>query len=269
MKLKVSHLFFVVIILILISSCAGNRKTGRLSFISIDEEISIGKELALQATQRLRLVRNQEISQFFNAMAQEIGAVSDWSGLNYHVYVINEPDLNHFSLPGGHIYIFRGLIESAESASEVAVAIAHEIAHIAARDGVERMSAKYGYALAAQSVLGQNPEIAVQIIANLYSKDTILDYPKEAEKAADRKSIKYAWKANYDPAGLVFLLLKMRQVEAESPQKLVLLLKTHPSIISRYRDVNNELESVPEKDSLRKDVPEFSNIKKLLSKIPY
>lgn len=269
MKQKIFYLFFALMTLVTIFSCAGNRKTGKLYFISIDEELAIGKELALEATQRLRLVRNQEISQFFNNMAQEIGAVSDWSGLTYKVYIINEPDLNHFSLPGGHIYLFRGLIEAAQNANEIAVAIAHEIAHIAARDGVERMSAKYGYALAAQSVIGRNPEIAVQIIANLYSLDTILDYPKEAERAADRKSIKYAWKANYDPAGLVFLLLKMRQVESESPQKLALLLKTHPSIISRYRDVNNELEGVPNKESLRKDVPEFSNIKKLLSKIPY
>ncbi|MBN2355365.1 M48 family metalloprotease [candidate division KSB1 bacterium] len=269
MKARLEHIVFGVVSFCFLLSCAGSRKTGKLAFVSIDEEIALGQEFAIQAMQRLKLVRNQEITEFLNRMAHEIGAVSDWSGLEYNVYLVNEPDINHFSLPGGHIYIFRGLIEAAETASEVASAIAHEIAHIAARDGVDRMSHKYGYALAAQSVVGQNPEIPRQIIANLYSRDTILDYSKEAEKQADRKCIKYAWKANYDPAGLVFLLLKVRQAEEESPQKVSLLLKTHPATSGRYRSVNNELDSVPDRASLRKDLPEFSAIKNLLRKIPY
>lgn len=267
-----SHLIIVIYILfacLQFYGCASNQKTGKLSFVSIDEEIAMGKEFAFHAPQRFKIIRNQEITTFLNQIAQEIGVQSDWSGLRYTVYLINEPDINHFSLPGGNIYIYRGLVEICISASEVAAAIAHEIAHSAARNSVERMAAKYGYALAAQSVMGQNPEIPSQIITNLYSRDTILDYSKKAEQEADRNGIKYAWKANYDPTGMIYLLIKTRQIEQQNPAKVSLLLKIHPSTISRYRIVNNELKYFASNDSLRKDLAEFSRIKELLSKIPY
>jgi len=259
----------ILLISLAVLNCAGSRKTGRLAFVSLDEELAMGKEFASQAAQQFPLVQDPEIDAFLNKIAQEIGAQSDWSGLKYTVHLVNEPDLNHFSLPGGHIYLYRGVVENATNASEVAAVIAHEIAHLAARDGVERMAQKYGYALAAQSVMGENPEIPSQIVANLYTPNTILDYPKKAEQEADRKSAIYAWKADYDPAGLLLFLLKIRQMKHQSPSRVALLTKTHPSAPARYRSVNNEIERLNLKESIRADLPEFAVIKERLKKIPY
>lgn len=254
---------------LMLLSCAGSGQRGKLSFVSIDEEIALGKSLASQASNQLKLIRNQAVTQFFNQIAAEIGAQSDWSGLTYSVNIVNEPDLNHFSLPGGHIYIFRGLIDSAATASEIATLIAHEIAHIATRDGVQRLGAKYAYAFAAQSVVGDNPEIAVQIVSQLYSDGTILDYPKEREFNADKIAIKYAWKANYDPDGLLEILEKIRMAQMYTPEKVSLLLLTHPSTTLRYKRARMEIADIPRKSSLQKDLPDFQTIKQTLSRIPY
>jgi len=270
-KHKQPGVFYIGILLTIafFLACAGNKpKTNRLTFVSEEEELRLGNELSTQVQKQLRIIRNQEISAFFNQIAKEIAAQSDWTALPYKVYIVNEPDYNHFSLPGGSIFIFRGLIELANNASEIALIIAHEIAHLSARDGVDRLAEKYAFAFAAQSVIGENPEIAYQIVSNLYSDGTILDYPREKEYLADQRAIKYAWKANYDPNGLLDIMEKLRAAQETEPQKVTLLNLTHPSIVSRYKRARVEISKAPHKSSLRKDLPEFKNIKNLLSRIP-
>jgi beta-barrel assembly-enhancing protease len=267
-KQKAQSLFLAAAALTILS-CAANRNAGRLAFVSIDEEIALGKEVSVQAGQILKIVRNQEVGRYLDQMAAEIGAQSLWSGLTYSVHVVNEPDLNHFSMPGGQIFLFRGLIETLGSSEQVAAVIAHEIAHIAARDGVERLSSKYGWAVAAQSVVGQNPEIARQLITNLYTKDTILDYPKPVECAADRKCSTYLWKANYDPNGLLEMLHTLRLAESGQPMLVSLLRKTHASASSRYRYVSKEVKSFEIAPEMTHPLADFLRIKEILAKIPY
>ncbi len=263
--LFVGMLFLFAIII----SCASHSpQTNKLAFVSEEEELSLGKRLQVQAVKQLKIIRNQEISSFFNKIAADIGAQSDWKALPYQVFIVNEPDLNHFSLPGGSIFVFRGIIDISDTASEVALIIAHEIAHLVARDGVDRLSAKYAFAFAAQSVIGENPEIPYQIISNLYSDGTILDYPEKNEYLADERAIKYAWKANYDPSALLTIMEKIRDTQEVDPEKVALLNLTHPSIVKRYKRARVEVMEAPYKTSLRKDLPDFKNIKNLLSRIP-
>ena len=247
---------------------SAQKKTGTLAFISVDEELELSKSLSFEASRQLKLLRNQTVLNYFNQIGREIGLQSDWNGLTYTVNILNEPDLNHFSLPGGKIFIYRGIIDSSETASEVALIIAHEIAHIAARNGVHRVAQKYGYAFAAQSLIGEIPEIASQIISQLYSEGSILDYPADDEYLADQKAIKYAWKANYDPSGLLQILKKIRETESTSREKTLLLNKTHPSTSSRYKKARMEVIRAPQKDSLRKNLDDFILIKELMQKIP-
>ena len=269
MKRSSRWLLLPIAAALVLLACAGSRDTGTLAFISIEEEIALGKEVSVQAGQILRIVRNQEVGAYLNQIASEIGLQSHWSGLRYTVHVINEPDLNHFSMPGGQIFLYRGMIETLASTDQLAAVIAHEIAHIAARDGIERLSAKYGWAVAAQSVIGQNPEIARQLFLNLYTKDTILDYPKPVEREADRKCATYLSKADFDPKGLSEMLRILRQAEANHPSLVRLLRKTHASSSSRYRYVNIDIKSLPPPSATGHSQADFLRIKELLAKIPY
>jgi beta-barrel assembly-enhancing protease len=254
---------------LLLMECAGNRNAGKLSFISIQEELNMGQEFAAQAAQKLKIIRNQQISDYFTEIGKAIGSQSDWSGLVYKIYIVNSPDVNHFSLPGGNIYIFRGLIEASDSLDEVALAIAHEIGHICSRDGVERLAAKYGYAFAAQSVVGSNPEIPGQIVDNLYRAGTILDYSKESEYRADLQAIKFAQKAGYDAHGWLLFLQTLKELQVKNSAKLNLLLTTHPSITARLRRVRKELQKTPQMQQLVRNTPQYQKIKTLLQRIPY
>jgi beta-barrel assembly-enhancing protease len=253
---------------ILFLSCAAGQKTGTLSFVTLDEEMTLGREITIQTPKLLRVIRNQEITLFFNQLVKEIGAASDWKGLDYTVFIINESDINHFSLPGGEIYLYRGLIEKTESAGEVAAVLAHEIAHVGRRDAVNRLAVKYSYAFAAQTVIGQNPELAVQILNNLFTQETILDYPGKAEYLADALAVKYMWNANYDPNSLITLLQKIRFCEKETGRTVALLQRTHPTLSNRSYRIRKELANVPYHEGLRKDLAEFKRIQEQLLRIP-
>jgi len=267
-KIKRHYLNRIWIIFILIIhnflGCAGNSSQNKLDFVTIEEEMSLGKELVNESKKQLPLIQNPEITSFFELIANEIGKNSDWKGITYSVYVVDLPDFNHFSLPGGSIYLFRGLLELTSSAHEVALVIAHEIAHIASRDAVDRISEKYTFSFAAQSVIGYNPEIAKQIVESLYATGTILDYPEENELLADVKAIQYAWKTNFDPTGLIKVLEKIRTAEKESPELTSLLDYTHPPATTRFKAIQPEISNLLGQNNLIKDLPEFDRIKELL-----
>ncbi|MBN1542259.1 M48 family metalloprotease, partial [candidate division KSB1 bacterium] len=254
-------------LLITLACSGGKRQKNTLSFVSFDEELRLGEQLASQARVILPLVRNQEILTFLDSLACELGRVSDWDGLAYRVYLVNKPDYNHFSLPGGHIFLFRGLLERCRSIDQIAVVIAHEIAHVAHRHSVGRLSEKYAFSFAAQSVIGENPEIAAEIINSLYAEGTILDYPEEWEHLADEKALEYTWKADYNPAGLVQVLEHGIDLQLNNPENVELLNRTHPSASSRLKRVRMHLALIPAKANLRTESAEFDRIQEVLKKI--
>lgn len=263
---------FILLTFLILAGCAGTKsnETDTLKFITIDEELRLGEELFSFTIKHLEIVRNSQLNTFLNDMANKISAVSHWAGLEYSVFIINEKDINHLSLPGGTIFIFRGLIEEAESPDEIAAAIAHEIVHIAHRDAVARLADKYSYSFAAQQVIGDNPEIADHIIMSLYrTNGTILDYSEEQEKAADVISLTYLQDAGYDPRAAISLLKKMRRLEKEQPHRFDLLRMTHASSSSRLRRVERaikKLETIPTRS--HHDTNQFYQLKDILEKIP-
>ena len=267
--LKKNGAVLVFILFALLISCSSNRnRHNTLTFVSVEEELALGQELAGQTLKTLRIIRNQTVNDFFNTLCRKLGSVSDWDGLDYRLFIVNEPDLNHFSLPGGNIFIFRGLIEEADNASQIAGVIAHEIAHIANRDGVDGVSRKYAFAFAAQSILGNNPEIAHQIVKNLYSETTILDYPEERELLADKDAVRYLWKANLDPRGYDELITTIIEFFVVKSERISLLSLTHPSPTKRQRLVRSEIKHMPQKSNLVQDFETFQDIKTQLARIP-
>ncbi len=262
---KIPAVLLVFVIYCCLLSCAGNKNAqNKLDFVTVEEEMFLGKELARECSKQLNLYNNPEITAFFEGIANEIGENSDWKGLSYSVYIVNDSAINHFSLPGGSIYLYRGLIDLCANASEVAAILAHEIAHIAFRDAVDRVSKKHTFAFAAQSVFGYNPEIPKQIVAALFTSKTILDYPQKSEHIADAKAIQYAWKSNYDPTALIRILERLRSIEKLSPGQLYLLSLTHPPAATRFKNVSREIKDLNGKNDFIKDLPDFSRIKALL-----
>ena len=253
----------------LLFACAGSRSgSGKIEYVGLDEEIALGQEISRACNEQFALVSDPLVTDYLNAMASELGEQSEWAFDNYHVYIIDSTGFNHFSLPGGHIYLYRGLFDSTTTLEQTAMVLAHEIAHLADRDALDRIAREYTFAFAAQSVFGYNPEITRRIIAGLYGPESILNYSHKKELQADKKAVEYAFLAGINPQGLLDYLDKIALAEIDSPEKVAMLEMTHPDASKRIKTVrsaiskNNKIREMP---ANRRD-PNYYNILKLLIK---
>ena len=241
---------------------AARPQSGSLDFVTIEEEMNLSRDVRTHSPLYFRLIRNRTINQYFQTLSDSIGQFSDWETLDYKVYIMNRPDILHFSLPGGNIFISRGLIELAETDCELAAVIAHEAVHCSHRHTVQQIGKKYAYALAAQKIVGENPEIVKTILESLFTDDTVLDYDKKNEFSADERAMHYMRQAGYDPDGLIKLLEKMDKLQDSREFLLRHLLRTHPQPTKRLKKLRDPYGALPPPS------PAFRSMRIILDRIP-
>ncbi len=254
---------------LLLSGCAttGVNK-GDINLISVDQEIRMGRDFAAQIAKTYPLLEDKEINAYFQRLGEQIAKQSDWPDLQYHFQVVNTADVNAFAIPGGWVYIHRGLIERADNLSEVACVVGHEIGHVVARHGTELMTKQYGIALVTQLILGQNPALWEKIAAQLFTTAGVLHYSRKHELEADRLGICYAYRAGYDPNGMVTFFEKLQALQKHEPSLIEVWFSTHPPTSERIKQAERLIAELPAKPGLKKDEPSFHAIQKKLKTLP-
>lgn len=233
---------YLWILCLILASCARNPVTGKneLSFISEKEEINLGSEsyFILQQSQGGEYVVYEEVDAYVNVVGKKLAAVSDRSHLPFEFVVLNNSVPNAWSLPGGKIAIYRGLLLELENEAELAAVLSHEIVHSAARHSAQSIerSTIMGIGLMglAQILSGYKYEDVALAGAMLGSQLTSLKFSRNAELEADCYGIKYMVAAGYDPQAAVTLQEKfLRLSEDKNPNWLAGLFATHPPSIER------------------------------------
>ncbi|NOZ56077.1 MAG: M48 family metalloprotease [Calditrichaeota bacterium] len=254
---------------LLLSGCAttGVNK-GDINLISVDQEIQMGRDFAAQIAKTYPLLKDEGINAYFQRLGEQIAKQSDWPDLQYHFQVVNTADVNAFAIPGGWVYIHRGLIERADNLSEVACVVGHEIGHVVARHGTELMTKQYGIALVTQLILGQNPALWEKIAAQLFTTAGVLHYSRKHELEADRLGIRYAYRAGYDPNGMVTFFEKLQALQKHEPSLIEVWFSTHPPTSERIKQAEKLIAELPAKPGLKKDEPSFHAIQKKLKALP-
>ena len=112
--------------------------------VSTQQEVEMGTQYAAQINQQLPIVTDPEVNRYINVLGDSIARVADSRNLEWHFYVVNSPEVNAFAVPGGYIYINRGLIERAQNMSQVAGVLGHEIGHVTQRHSVQQMQKQQG-----------------------------------------------------------------------------------------------------------------------------
>ena len=211
--------------------------------ISTDKEIRMGEAVARKIEEKFIVVEGVDENARVERVLDKIAAVCDRRDLVYFIKVIEdekEPDiLNAASLPGGFIFVFKGVLDAARTDDELAGVIAHEVAHISARHGVKRLQGAYG-ALIAQVLSTQaNGPLAAGV--DLALNSLFSAYSQQDEFEADRLSIKYMRKAGYDPGGMVVFLKKLKADHEKGRLRMFSYWKTHPFISKRISAANQEI----------------------------
>ncbi|MCR4440217.1 MAG: M48 family metalloprotease [bacterium] len=261
----VVNLLLMTAVLISIASCSssvGTRHQVRL--ITVDQELELGRVCAKEVAQSYPPLADSEAEKYVAQLGQRIAAHSDWAGLNFAFRVIDSEEVYSFALPGGYAYLSRGMLELVDTACELAAVLAHEVAHVACRHGAEQVSARYGLALASESLFGANPALGRQVVAELFTPRGILLYGRAAEEEADGRALSYLEKAGYDPRGLLGVVERLRALEEQHPQALARWRVTHEPARQRLKWVKRGLRRVPATEALVEDEPGFRQIKSRL-----
>jgi predicted Zn-dependent protease len=207
---------------------------------SSEKEVNIGDKIAPQIEARYKIVTEVDINERIERIFESIVAVCDRKDLVYFIKILDDDPINAVSLPGGYVYIFRGLIDVAESDDQLAGVIAHEIGHITAKHGVKRMQNAYA-AMALQVAAVTSGSGNVARGTNLALTSLFLEYSQKDEFEADRLGVKYLKKAGYDPSAMAEFLKIMKEKKDKEPLNPFSYWKTHPNLSKRISVVNQEV----------------------------
>jgi predicted Zn-dependent protease len=235
---------------------------GQMQFYSLEREVSLGRQLAAEVDRSSRLVTDPLVAEYVNRVAQNIVLNSD-SKVPFTIKVIDSNDVNAFALPGGFLYVHRGLIEAAENEAELAGVIAHEVAHVAARHGMEQASKGQfiNFASIPLIFLGGLGGYVIQQAAGLAVPLGFLKFSRGAEKEADRLGAQYMWASGYDPNALVTFFEKLQAKEKKKPGTLAKLFSTHPMTDDRIKEVQQLLVRFPDRGEYQLSSSEFNTVK--------
>ena len=173
--------------------------------VSTQEEVQLGAEYSAQINQQLPIVQDAEINRYINVLGDSIAKLADDRGLDYRFYVVNAAEVNAFAVPGGFIYVNRGLIDRTQNLSQLAGVLGHEIGHVVRRHSVQQMQkaqgANIGLVLGCTllNVCGsQAAQAAIQVGGSaLFAK-----FGRDDEREADVDAVASVVRAGIHPQGI-------------------------------------------------------------------
>ncbi|MDQ6974151.1 MAG: M48 family metalloprotease, partial [Mariprofundaceae bacterium] len=210
-------IIYLCTLLALLPSCATNPVSKGHDFVlmSEKEELNLGKQLNVQYHQQFVLLNDKDpLAVYVNEVGQKVAKVSDRPDLFYHFYVVDDAIINAFALPGGYIYIHRGLLNYLNSEAELAAVLAHEVGHVTARHAVKRYTQVKAYQV---GMTMASIFIPIQPVAgnlsNLLAATFISGFGREQELQSDELALTYIPKAGYDPYAVAQLLNTLKRLE--------------------------------------------------------
>ena len=235
---------------------------GTIQFYSVEREVAIGRQLSAEVERSSRMINDPFIIEYVNRIAQNLVLHSD-SKVPFTIKVVDSEEVNAFALPGGFLYVNRGLLEAAENEAEVAGVIAHEIAHVAARHGVEQASKGelINYLSIPLIFMGGIGGYAIRQGLGLAVPLTFLKFSRGAEKEADRLGAQYMWASGYDPNALISFFEKLQAKDKKKPGTLSKLFSTHPMTGDRITEVQALIGQFPDRGEYQISTSEFTLVK--------
>ena len=209
--------------------------------MSVERENALGRQAAQEVEQSIGLVRDPELTTYVDALGQRLAQHSPRRDVSYRFYVADMPEPNAFALPGGYIYVSRGLLVIANSEAELANVIGHEIGHVAARHASQRETRSVGVGLlsalgtiVAGVAAGGQAAQAVSQLGQIAGAGLIASYGRDQERQADEVGQKLAAESGWDPGAVShFFTTLERQTTLEHGEQLPSFLDSHPMTSER------------------------------------
>jgi beta-barrel assembly-enhancing protease len=243
--------------------------TSRLQLVSVRDEVAIGRKAQAQVREQVPVLTDARVNRYIDGVGARIAARADGPKYPYSFDIANRREINAFALPGGPIWIHRGLIEAARNEAQLAGVIAHEVAHIANRHAAAQITkgtvANVGLGLLSAFLGDGAGARAAQLGAGFAANMTMMKFSRDHERDADIKALRYMKGAGYDPRAMVEFLALLRQRQGRDPGSVQTFFSSHPAPGERMRRLQQEANRLA---GGRRDSAAFRTIQARLKRLP-
>jgi beta-barrel assembly-enhancing protease len=250
----------------------GNRKVGGRgmgNWYSLESEIRMGKQYAMQVEQGVKLVQDPVVTEYVNRIGQNLVRNSD-AQVPFTIKVIDSDEVNAFALPGGFFYVNSGLLLAADEEAELAGVMAHEIAHVAARHMTRQMTRAQWANIGTIPLIfiGGGIGYGIYEAAGLGIPLTFMKFQRNFEAEADYLGLQYMYKTGYDPQAFISFFEKIQAKEKKKPGTLAKAFASHPQTPDRIEKSQQEIATIlPARAQYVVSTSEFDDVKSRLSTI--
>ena len=241
------------------TSCAVNPVSGNPNFVMMSEsqEIGIGRSEDAKVRKQYGVYEHPGLQQAVSDIGQRLAQASHRPALPFHFLVVDSPEVNAFALPGGYVYITRGILAYLNSEAELAAVLGHEIGHVTARHSVQQLSASTAANVGAPLLQIFVPQIrnsAGDLLVNVLGGALLSGYGREHELEADRLGAEYLARTGYDPQAMIRVVgvlknqelfdAEVARAEGREPRKYHGLFASHPDNDTRLQEIVREASKV-------------------------
>jgi predicted Zn-dependent protease len=222
----------VLLAVVTLAACALNPATGKrqLSFIGETREVEMGRETDPTIRRTFGTYDDEKLQAYVETVGKKLAAVSERPDLDWHFTLLDDTTVNAFAVPGGYIYVTRGILAQLDSEAELAGVLGHEIGHVTARHSVNQLSKAQllsGIVTAGMLLspeLAQLGDVAQQALGLMFMK-----FSREDEKQSDDLGVRYMQLAGYDPHVMPEVFEMLRRVsESSEDGRVPVWASTHP-----------------------------------------
>ncbi len=234
------------------------------NLFSAEQDVEVGQQSAAQAEQQLPILRDSAVQNYVNRIGQRLAANAGGPNFQYQFRVVNASDINAFALPGGFVYVNRGVLDQARNEGEVAGVLAHEISHVALRHGTHQASKAYA-AQAGLSILGgllgghvgAGAANIINEVGGFGLNVLFLKYSRELETQADVRGSQILAASGYSPADMVSFF---KTLESVDQSKKTNWLSDHPAPPDRIARIQREQQMLRVSATPTTNVAELRNV---------
>jgi len=241
------------------------------NIFSPEQDVEIGKQSAAEVERQLPVLNDSEIQSYVSRIGERLAATAPGPKFPYQFKVVNVSDINAFALPGGFMYINRGLIEAARDEGELAGVMAHEMSHVALRHGTNQASKAYlgqaGLGILG-GVMGSGTTSDIMgAIGGFGLNSLFLKFSRSAEEQADVSGAQMLAKAGYDPMAMARMFETLREKSGRDPSKFEQFFSSHPAPANRAQRIQKETDLIGGYDA-RSPVGDFNRVQGKLERMP-
>jgi predicted Zn-dependent protease len=223
------------------TGCAVNPISGerQLMFLSEDQDVEIGRKYAPEVEKEMGgAIADRALQNYVDSVGQSVARVSHKPYFDYHFVALNDKSVNAFALPGGRIFVTKGMLEELGTEAQLAAILAHEVTHVVARHSSAAMSSQIGVDILLSAIISEDTPQTVSTVASLTRQIVSLKYSRKDEREADLVGLDYMVSAGYNPYAMIET---MQMLESQKGARPIEFLSTHPAPENRIEYLTETL----------------------------